>query len=41
MGMFDAEIDNDLKFVDNTIREYYGLNANNNETKEENENAEA
>ena len=41
MGMFDAEIDNDLKFVDNTRREYYGLNANNNETKEENENAEA
>lgn len=26
MGMFDAdEIDNDLKVVDNTIREYYGL----------------
>ena len=26
MGMFDSlEIDNDLKMVDNTIREYYGL----------------
>ena len=26
MGMFDSqEIDNDLKFVDKTIREYYGL----------------
>ena len=23
--MFAAEIDNDLKFVDSTIREYYGL----------------
>ena len=38
MGMFeDAEIDNDLKFVDNTIREYYGLSA---ENKEDNTNAE-
>lgn len=26
MGMFDNKIDNDLKFVDTTIREYYGLN---------------
>ena len=25
MEMFDTEIDNDLKFVDTTIREYYGL----------------
>lgn len=25
MEMFPAEIDNDLKFVDSTIREYYGL----------------
>lgn len=38
MDMFDSrEIDNDLKFVDDVIREYYGLNA----PKEENENAEA
>lgn len=26
MGMFEQKIDNDLKFVDDTIREYYGLN---------------
>ena len=26
MDMFDLEIDNDLKMVDETIREYYGLN---------------
>lgn len=26
MGMFDLKIDNDLKFVDNAIREYYGFN---------------
>lgn len=26
MGMFPAEIENDLKFVDDTIREYWGLN---------------
>lgn len=26
MEMFDMEIDNDLKMVDTTIREYYGLN---------------
>lgn len=25
MGMFEPEVDNDLKFVDDTIREYYGL----------------
>ena len=25
MEMFDLEIDNDLKFVDSTIREYYEL----------------
>ena len=25
-GMFDLEIPNDLKFVDKTIREYYGMN---------------
>lgn len=25
-GMFDLEIPNDLKFVDTTIREYYGMN---------------
>lgn len=25
MGMFDMRIDNDLKLVDSTIREYYGL----------------
>lgn len=25
MEMFELEIDNDLEFVDNTIREYYGL----------------
>jgi hypothetical protein len=29
MGMFDSvEIDNDLKMVDDTIREYYGLDKN-------------
>ena len=26
MGMFPLKIDNDLKFVDTTIREYYGFN---------------
>ena len=25
MEMFPAEIDNDLKYVDQTIREYYGF----------------
>jgi hypothetical protein len=33
MEMFPLTIDNDLKMVDNTIREYYGFN-----TKEENKN---
>jgi hypothetical protein len=28
MGMFEREIDNDLKMVDTTIREYWGLNEN-------------
>ena len=32
-GMFETEIPNDLKFVDTTIREYYGM-ANNNTTQE-------
>lgn len=27
-GMFELEIDNDLKFVDTTIREYYGMEEN-------------
>ena len=26
MEMFEKEIDNDLKFVDTTIREYYEIN---------------
>lgn len=30
-GMFELEIPNDLKFVDKTIREYYGLRSENNE----------
>ena len=30
MEMFNRVIDNDLKFVDQTIREYYGLSSNNN-----------
>lgn len=34
IDMFDREIDNDLKLVDKTIREYWGLNPENN--KEEN-----
>ncbi len=33
-GMFELEIPNDLKFVDTTIRDYYGMAENN--TKEEN-----
>lgn len=34
MGMFDdVEIDNDLKMVDDTIREYYGLKKNTTPTK--------
>ena len=31
MEMFDMEIDNDLKFVDDTIRSYYGLGGKENE----------
>lgn len=31
MGMFPDEIDNDLKMVDDTIREYWGLNPANQE----------
>jgi hypothetical protein len=27
-GMFELEIPNDLKFVDTTIREYYGMAQN-------------
>lgn len=30
MEMFDMVIDNDLKYVDQTIREYYGMSTNNN-----------
>lgn len=37
MEMFDPVIENDLKFVDQTIREYYGLSANNNTEKENND----
>ena len=37
MEMFDPVIENDLKFVDQTIREYYGLSANNNNEKENND----
>lgn len=35
MGMFDLKIDNDLKMVDTTIREYYELNKNEIKEKEE------
>ena len=34
MEMFDAVIENDLKFVDQTIREYYGLTNDNENEKE-------
>ena len=34
MEMFEHSIDNDLKFVDQTIREYYGLSSNNENEKE-------
>ena len=34
MGMFEKEIDNDLKFVDETIREYWDLKAKTIEKKE-------
>lgn len=32
-GMFETEIPNDLKFVDSTIREYYGITIKNKEEK--------
>ena len=32
--MFDDEIENDLKFVDTKIREYWGLTPNNIESEE-------
>lgn len=35
MEMFENVIENDLKFVDQTIREYYGMSSNN-ETEKEN-----
>ena len=35
MDMFDLEIDNDLKMVDKTIREYWGLNSNSNNESED------
>lgn len=35
MEMFEMVIDNDLKFVDQTIREYYGMSTNNNNEGEE------
>ena len=35
MEMFDLEIDNDLKMVDTTIREYYGLAKNGTPVKKE------
>lgn len=34
-GMFDLEIPNDLKFVDSTIREYYGMAKNEEEHNEQ------
>jgi hypothetical protein len=34
MEMFDPVIENDLKFVDQTIREYYGLSSDNKTEKE-------
>lgn len=36
MEMFEPVIENDLKFVDKTIREYYGLSSDNNENEKEN-----
>lgn len=36
MEMFENVIENDLKFVDQTIREYYGLSSNNKTEKENN-----
>lgn len=35
MGMFEAKIDNDLKMVDTTIREYYEIKNEDKENKEE------
>lgn len=35
MDMFPAEIDNDLKLVDSTIREYWGLNPDKEDTENE------
>ena len=35
MDMFELKIDNDLKFVDDTIREYYGMNAEKKSQKKE------
>lgn len=35
MEMFEMKIDNDLKFVDTTIREYYGLNDISHDVKED------
>lgn len=37
MGMFEAEIDNDLKFVDDAIREYYNLAARGTPVKQKEE----
>ena len=37
MGMFDLKIDNDLKMVDTTIREYYELDKNKTKGKKKNE----
>lgn len=34
MGMFDSKIDNDLKMVDTTIREYYNLQPKDKKSKE-------
>ena len=36
MEMFDMKIDNDLKLVDETIRDYWELNNNNKNTEKEN-----
>ena len=36
MEMFENVIENDLKFVDQTIREYYGMSSNNKTEKENN-----
>lgn len=35
MEMFEPKIDNDLKFVDTTIREYYGMNENKKDKQED------